>query len=232
MVDMDKFDEERVKVPFGSKHLDAALCVPASVEHLHTAVILTHGAGGDMNFKHLLSLAHALASHGFICLRFTCKALNLGYRVKAYHAVWHYLQSLQRFTIKHICVGGRSMGCRAAAALARQLSDESEDAVRGVICLSFPLHPPGQTHTHRKRSEDLRELPEHVPVLFVSGTEDNMCDRVLFDRTIKEMKAQVEVFWLNGGNHGLTVKGRSEESVLDEVNLQVIAWMSKLRAKG
>ncbi len=73
---------------------------------------------------------------------------------------------------------GRSMGCRAAAALARQLSDESEDAVQGVICLSFPLHPPGQTHAHQQRSEDLRGLPEHMPVLFVSGTEDNMCDRV------------------------------------------------------
>ena len=70
------------------------------------------------------------------------------------------------------------MGCRAAAALARQLTGESEDAVQGVICLSFPLHPPGQTHTHLQRSEDLRGLPEHTPVLFVSGTEDNMCDRV------------------------------------------------------
>lgn len=70
------------------------------------------------------------------------------------------------------------MGCRAAAALARQLSDESEEAVRGVVCLSFPLHPPGQTHTHRQRGDDLRALPKHLSVLFVSGTEDTMCDRV------------------------------------------------------
>lgn len=70
------------------------------------------------------------------------------------------------------------MGCRAAAALARQLSEESEAAVEGVICLSFPLHPPGQTHAHRQRSEDLRALPAHTRVLFVSGTEDDMCDRV------------------------------------------------------
>lgn len=73
---------------FGTKHLDAALCTPASVKHPLTAVILTHGAGGDMNFKHLVSLAHALASNGSLCLRFTCKGLNLAYRVKAYHAVW------------------------------------------------------------------------------------------------------------------------------------------------
>ncbi|CAK6966358.1 testis-expressed protein 30 [Scomber scombrus] len=226
---MDKFCEDRVKVPFGTKHLDATLCTPSSVKHPLTAVILTHGAGGDMNFKHLVSLAHALASNGFLCLRFTCKGLNLAYRVKAYHAVWNYLKSLQKFTIKHIFVGGRSMGCRAAAAVARQLSDESEDAVQGVISLSFPLHPPGQTDAHRQRSEDLRGLPEHMPLLFVSGTEDNMCDRGLFDGMIKEIKAQVEVFWLNGGSHGLKVKGRSEESVLDEVNLQVITWICKLR---
>lgn len=73
---------------------------------------------------------------------------------------------------------GRSMGSRAAASLTRQLSDGSGDAVQGVICLSFPLHPPGQTHTHRQRSEDLRMLPEGVRVLFVSGTKDIMCDRV------------------------------------------------------
>ncbi|XP_063743481.1 testis-expressed protein 30 isoform X2 [Eleginops maclovinus] len=183
-----------------------------------------------MNFKHLVSLAHAFASDGFICLRFTCKGLNLGYRVKAYRAVLDYLKSQQKFTIKHIFVGGRSMGCRAAAALARQLSDESEDAMQGVICLSFPLHPPGQTHVHQQRSEDLRSLPEHMSVLCVSGTEDNMCDRVLFEGMVKEMKAQVEVFWLKGGSHGLTVKGRQEESVLAEVNLQVITWMNKQAA--
>ncbi|XP_034417670.1 testis-expressed protein 30 isoform X3 [Cyclopterus lumpus] len=185
--------EDTVKVPFGTKSLDAAMCLPAVATDVHTAVILTHGAGGDMNFKHLVSLAHALASNGFLCFRFTCKGLHLGYKVKAYRAVWDFLKSLQRFTIKHIFVGA-------------------------------------QTDAHLQRSEDLRGLPEHLPVLCVSGTEDNMCDRVLFERMIKEMKAEVEVFWLKGGSHGLTVKGRFEDSVLDEVNLQVITWISKLSA--
>lgn len=47
---------------------------------------------------------------------------------------------------------------------------------------------------------------------------------------VKELKAKVEVFWLQGGSHGLAVKGRSEDSVLHEVNLQVITWMSKQEA--
>nr|XP_015822265.2 testis-expressed protein 30 [Nothobranchius furzeri] len=224
--------QEQVKVPFGTKVLDAALCVPASVKDVHTAVVLTHGAGGDMNYKHLVSLAHTLASNGFICLRFTCKGLNLSYRVKAYCAVWDYLKSYQKYTIKHTFVGGRSLGCRAAAALARQLSEESKEAaVQGVICLSFPLHPPGQRHIHHQRSEDLRMLPECLHVLFVSGTEDNMCDRELFSGVLKDIKAQAEVLWIAGGSHGLKVKGRSEDSVMDEINLKVINWIKKIEFK-
>ncbi|XP_015247034.1 PREDICTED: testis-expressed sequence 30 protein [Cyprinodon variegatus] len=224
---MDKFNEELVKVHFGAKSLDAVLSSPASDKDVHTAVILTHGAGGDMNFKHLVSLARALTSEGLVCLRFTCKGLNLAFRVKAYNAVWDYLKTLTRFKLKNIFFGGRSMGSRAAAALARQLSDESEEAVQGVICLSFPLHPPGKTHAYHQRSEDLKKLPESVHVLFVSGTEDNMCNRDLFNEVVKDMKADAEVFWLQGGSHGLTVKGRSEESVMDEVNLKVLLWIKE-----
>lgn len=70
------------------------------------------------------------------------------------------------------------MGGRAAAALASQLSRDAGDAPRGLICLSFPLHPPAQTQAHLQRSQDLRMLPASIPVLFVSGTEDDMCDPV------------------------------------------------------
>lgn len=79
------------------------------------------------------------------------------------------------------------MGSRAASALARQLSGGSEDALQGLVCLSFPLHPPGLTHAHRQRSEDLRALPKEVPVLFLSGTADNMCEKV---------RMVMGVFWL------------------------------------
>ncbi|KAM6984991.1 testis-expressed protein 30, partial [Aplochiton taeniatus] len=226
------FKEERVRIPFGEKQLDATLCIPLSANEdclrVLTAVILTHGAGGDMNFRHLVSLAKAIALEGILSIRFTCKSLNLGYRVKAYRAAWVspvYLNDT--FSISNMFLGGRSMGARAATAVARQLSESGEAKVQGLVCLSFPLHPPGQTGTHRQRSEDLRELPEDMCVLFVSGTEDNMCDRVIFEGVLDEMKASATVNWLEKGNHGLTVKGRSEESVLNEVNSNVLNWISK-----
>jgi uncharacterized protein len=59
-------------------------------------------------------------------------------------------------------VGGRSAGARVACRTA-----EATDAV-GVLCLAFPLHPPGRPEKTR--------LPEleavRVPVLIVQGTSD------------------------------------------------------------
>lgn len=49
----------------------------------------------------------------------------------------------------------------------------------------------------------------------------------IFDGVLKDMKAEAEVFWLQGGSHGLTVRGRSEESVMDEVNSKVISWVKE-----
>ncbi|XP_029568197.1 testis-expressed protein 30 [Salmo trutta] len=225
---MGTFQEDRLNIIFGKKQIVAVrvvLSVPANASAVQTAVILTHGAGGDMNLKHLVSLAHVLASNGLLCLRFTCKGLNLVYRVKAYNAVWEHLKYLKKFTIRQVFFVGCSMGARAASALARQLSGRPEDAVAGLVCLSFPLHPPGQTHTHRQRSEDLRGLPKEVPVLFLSGTADNMCEKILLEDVVKEMKCPTTVHWIEGGNHGLTMKGRAEESVLDEVNSKVLSWI-------
>lgn len=74
-----------MKIPLGSKYLDGVFSVPEKMQPY--GVILTHGASGDMNFSHLISLANFLAADGFLCLRFTCKNPNLVYRAKAYKAV-------------------------------------------------------------------------------------------------------------------------------------------------
>ncbi|XP_030643141.1 testis-expressed protein 30 [Chanos chanos] len=179
-----------------------------------------------MNFRHLMSLAHSVARSGFLCLRFTCKGLNLTYRVSAYRAVVEYLKALEKFPVKNIFLGGRSMGARAAVALARQLCAEDEEAVQGVLCVSFPLHPPGQTHMYSQRSGDLQAL-SHVPVLFVSGTADNMCEQKLLEKVVAQIKTSSAVHWVEGASHGLTVTGRNEELVLTEVNSVILAWIQE-----
>lgn len=50
-------------------------------------VILTHGAGGDMNYEHLKVLAKYLAENDMACLRFTCKPTVMKTRITAMTAV-------------------------------------------------------------------------------------------------------------------------------------------------
>lgn len=47
----------------------------------------------------------------------------------------------------------------------------------------------------------------------------------LLERVVEQMKTSSSVHWVEGANHGLAVKGRAEESVLDEVNSQIVAWI-------
>ncbi|XP_026127813.1 testis-expressed protein 30 isoform X1 [Carassius auratus] len=173
-----EFLEENVRIPFEQKELDGVLTVPADVSAGQcTAVVLTHGAGGDMRTKQLESLAHALARAGILCLRFTCRPPNLQYRIRAYSAVVEYLKTHERYAPNSLFLGGRSMGARTAVAVCKHVCDREKDAVQGVLCLSFPLHVPGKPQTYVERSHGLRALSQ-TSVLFVSGTADNMCQQV------------------------------------------------------
>ncbi|XP_036749640.2 testis-expressed protein 30 isoform X2 [Manis pentadactyla] len=163
----------KLKIPFGNKLLDAVCMVPN--KSLTYGVILTHGASGDINLPHLTSLASHLASHGFFCLRFTCKGLNIVHRIKAYKSVLNYLKTSGEYKLAGVFLGGRSMGSRAAASvLCHSELDDADGFVRGLICISYPLHHPKQQH--KLRDEDLFRIKG--PVLFVSGSADEMCEKL------------------------------------------------------
>lgn len=68
------------------------------------------------------------------------------------------------------------MGSRAAASVVRQLSQDDDDDgfIQGLVCLSYPLHRPKLQS--KLRDEDL--LLTRCPVLFVSGSADEMCEKV------------------------------------------------------
>ncbi|XP_056321337.1 testis-expressed protein 30 [Danio aesculapii] len=220
------FSEEKVRIPFEQQELDGVFSVPGDVTAGSAAVVLTHGAGGDMRIKQLESLARALACAGVLCLRFTCRAVNFVYRVRAYSAVVDYLKAHDSFAPSSIFLGGRSMGARTAVAVCNQMCAVQKDAVQGVLCLSFPLNLPGKPQTYIERRKGLLELAG-TPVLFVSGTADNMCEQKILQNVVDTMKSPSAVHWIKDANHGLAVRGRTEESVLEEVNPLIIEWVLK-----
>jgi uncharacterized protein len=60
-----------------------------------------------------------------------------------------------------LLVGGRSSGARVACRTAAELG------AAGVLCLAFPLHPPGRPERSRAA-----ELPADLPTLVVNGDRD------------------------------------------------------------
>jgi predicted alpha/beta-hydrolase family hydrolase len=60
-----------------------------------------------------------------------------------------------------LILGGRSSGARVACRTAKSLGAD------GVLCLAFPLHPPGKPD--RSRAD---ELPTDIPTLVLNGDRD------------------------------------------------------------
>jgi hypothetical protein len=145
--------------------------------HLHPAsghdgLVLTHGAGGNMDTPLLVAVAEAFAARGVWALR-----CNLPYRqarpngppspsgaVRDREGLRAALSVLRERAPGRLFLGGHSYGGRMASILAAA----EPTLVSGLLLQSYPLHPPG-------KSKDLRtaHLPAiRVPVLFVHGTTD------------------------------------------------------------
>lgn len=115
------------------------------------------------------------------------------------------------------------MGSRAAASVIHQLSQGEDDDgfIQGLLCLSYPLHRPKLQS--KLRDEDLLLIT--CPVLFISGSADDMCEKQLLEGVVRKMKAPKKIHWIDKANHGMAVKGRTADDVMEEVNAQVFSWL-------
>ncbi len=136
------------------------------------ALVLGHGAGGGVGAGDLVAVADLARS-----LRLTVALIEQPYRVagrrspapagqldEAWLAVIERLRAAELRGLA-IVTGGRSSGARVACRTA------ASTGCIGVLCLAFPLHPPGRADDPAKS-----RLPEldavRVPVLVVQGERD------------------------------------------------------------
>ena len=110
-----------VTIAVEGRQLDGVLDVPRSTSWRGCALVLTHGAGGDLNFHHLDRLASHAAYTGILCLRFTCRPPNLKFRTRCYVAavVSDYIAFLRAFFVYYLSLNdtvqllmGNSCDCR------------------------------------------------------------------------------------------------------------------------
>ncbi|ESO96548.1 hypothetical protein LOTGIDRAFT_115858, partial [Lottia gigantea] len=200
-------------------------------------VILTHGAGGDMNTKQLVLFSEQLAKDGFLVLRFTCKGLNLIHRSNIYlHVLVRFKQTSMLMSLPYskpflmyekfgMIKEGRSMGSRAAVDVANRIKDDSDlkDFVTGVICISYPLYP--AKDKLKIRDKPIQEL--NKPVLFISGSKDEMCAKDTLLDTLSQNK-NVSFYWVEEAEHSLEGKGLNLEDTVRQACDKIGTWFKGL----
>lgn len=176
-------------------------------------VILAPGAGAPMDSPFMEAFAQGLAARGLRSVRFdfpymTERRMSGKKRPPDRQPVllgaWR--QVIAHFGAANTVIGGKSMGGRMASLIARALEDEGAP-VKGLVCLGYPFHPPGQPD--KTRVEHLRDLK--TPTLIVQGERDTFGTRA--EVPVYPLAPSILVHWLKDGDHGFKPRkssGRSE----------------------
>jgi predicted alpha/beta-hydrolase family hydrolase len=136
-------------------------------------VLLGHGAGGGIEAADLLAARAGARLAGWAVILLEQPWRVAGRRVapaprlldEAGTAVLEQLRSADRLTAgASLVLGGRSAGARVACRLAEAAGAE------GVLCMAFPLHPPGRPE--RSRAPELAAAAATCPTLVLQGTGD------------------------------------------------------------
>jgi uncharacterized protein len=184
--------------------------------HLHPvddprgALVLGHGAGGGVEARDVAAATEAARAE-----RFSVALVEQPYRVagrrspapaKQLDAAWlSVIVQLRAGELGGLplVAGGRSAGARVAC---RTAAEAGADA---VLCLAFPVHPPGRPEKSRLEELDAVE----VPVLVVQGESDP------FGMPLPAPGRDVVTV---RGNHSLSAD-------LDAVSSAVARWLSGLK---
>ncbi len=131
-------------------------------------LLLTHGSGGGVDAKDLLAVRDAALGLGGAVARVVQPYRVAGRRAPGSAAVqdaaWlEIVAALRRKVRKPLIQGGRSNGARVACRTAKAAR------ARGVLALSFPLHPPGKPE--KSRREELLAAGG-IEVVVINGATD------------------------------------------------------------
>ena len=104
-------------------------------------------------------------------------------------ATWR--QAIAELGPERLVIGGKSLGGRMASMVADQ------SAVRGVVCLGYPFHPPG--NLEQLRTAHL--VDQTTPTLIVQGTRDPF--GTVEEVSLYPLAPAVTLYWIEDGDHNL-----------------------------
>jgi predicted alpha/beta-hydrolase family hydrolase len=191
--------------------------------HGATYLVLGHGAGGNLHTPGLADFAEALTDRGIGAVRFNFPYSEARRKVPdpratleaCYRGVADAVAATLAERAGRLFLGGRSMGGRIAS----QVVAEGYPAA-GLVFLSYPLHPPGKPAQLRDA-----HLPKiGVPMLFIQGSRDAFAQPDLLAATLRRLPTAT-LHVLDGGDHGLKVRGRPPGDVTEELVDVTARWI-------
>lgn len=136
-------------------------------------LLLTHGAGGGIGASDLAAVTETLPPRGWRVVLVEMPWRVAGKKVappparldESWREIVPRLRE-QGALPGRLVMGGRSAGARVACRLAGELGADA------VLCLSFPLVPPGKGPEKSRIGELVRPLEHGLPVHVVQGAKD------------------------------------------------------------
>jgi predicted alpha/beta-hydrolase family hydrolase len=193
-------------------------------------LVLGHGASTNMRHTTLQTIADRMADAGVASFRYNFPYMEFGTGRDSQDVCTATVRSAVAAAHKAapdlpLLAGGHSFGGRMTSTAA---SESPLDGVRGLVFFSFPLHQPGKPDT--KRADHLSAVT--VPMLFLSGTRDEMADPDLLRTVSKKLGKRATHHPLDTADHGFRILKRSrksDEDVFVEMARIVREWSSKLK---
>jgi predicted alpha/beta-hydrolase family hydrolase len=207
--------------------VSALLVRPYGASHL---LVLGHGASTNMRHATLQTIAERLADAGIATFRYNFPYMEHGRGRDSADVCTATVRSAVAAACRAdpglpLLAGGHSFGGRMTSTAA---SESALDGVHGLVFFAFPLHQPGRPET--RRAEHLSAVM--VPMLFLSGTRDELAKLDLLKTVCKKLGERVTLHPLDTADHGFRILKRSrksEEDVFVEMAHTVREWASRLK---
>lgn len=171
------------------------------------AVLISHGAGGNMTTPLLVQTAELLNESGFLTLRWNFGYVEAGRPPSAagkkeWPEMWEATEFLlQRSENAPLILIGKSFGGRLSTHLAAQRDD-----VAGLIVYGLPVKGIGKNPKPRDWSH-LKDIRAHV--LFITGDKDKLCPLDQLADAQEHLRTEFESEVVPG-DHSYKPRGESE----------------------
>ena len=207
--------------------VSALLLQPAQARACY---VFAHGAGAGMAHASMEATAAGLAARGIATLRYQFPYMEKGSKRPDPPAIAHaavraaIAQAARCCPTLPLFAGGKSFGGRMTS---QAQAVAPLPGVRGLVFLSFPLHPAGKPSADRaKHLADIR-----IPMLFLQGTRDALAELSLLEPVVKGLGPLASLHLVREADHSFHVlarSGRNDREVLDEVLDAFANWIDDI----